>query len=103
LRRKSNEIISELKNSFDYCDKSAPEFTINYTTTSRTKKAAGDMHANMHLPHIRKLENNREFQIQFDKSLEDPIIELELNEINKDEIKKKKFKEFLEIYFQTSK
>ncbi len=103
MRKKCNEITFVLNESFTYCDKSAPEYVIR-DPTSRSKRTAGVGHSNfLNLNHSKKVENFKGFDIQFDKSLEDPSIELELNEINKDENKKKKFKEFLEIFFQNNK
>jgi len=103
LRKKCNEIIAVLNESFAYCDKSAPEYVIKDPSAGRARKSGTENHVNYHIPHIKKVENFKGIEIQFDKSLEDPSIELELNEISKDENKKIKFNYFLEFYFQNNK
>jgi len=102
LRKKCNEIIAVLNDSFAYCDKSAPEYIIKDPTAGRTKRAGTENHVNSHIPYVKKVDNYKGIDIQFDKTLEDPSIQLELNEINKDENKKNKFNFFLEFYFQNN-
>lgn len=99
LRKKCNEIISILQDSFNQGDRSAPDFSIKNPINTR-KKAVGEGGANYHMYNKNKIQHiNFDSEITFDNSLEDPSVSIELNEINKDETKKKKFQDFLEQYF----
>ena len=100
MRKKCNEIISLLQESFTQSEKTAPDFITRDPNYSRSRKAGNRSNADFDMMnHVYRDGAKYNYEIEYSKSLEDPSIEEAMNKIKNDENKLKKFKEFLENYF----